>query len=398
MGKRLHRSCLALLLLPLITGCWSSKEIEDLALYAGLALDSARPAPVEEIFEEKGSTYTKENKVMATVQIVPAKMASAEEQSGTQTQSPFYNVSGTGDSVLEIFRQFSIRMDRPIIGHHLKVIVFSAELLKQQSIEQATDFLLRDNDIRPSTMVFVSQGPAIDTLNISIPGEVPSFHIAGMMRNRGRTSKVLNTVSLTNLDALTHAEKSFVLQNIVTGDKETEFAGAAIIKGSTGHWIGTLNQEDTECLNWLRNEGSSGIIKSKDWDGETLTFEIKSLKSKITPVIKGDSVSFEVKVTTEGRLIETWNENNTPSTHAFAEKADDIVRERLAEMMKHLIDSLQNKYKAEVAGFGDRLAIKHPKVWRKLKDNWDETFTKTEVRFTYDVSITDFGSFTEQEQ
>lgn len=152
--------------------------------------------------------------------------------------------------MLEIFRQYSIRNDRPIVGHHLKVIVVSADLLKRQTIDQLMDFVLRDNDIRPSTMVFISQGRAKDTM-ISNNDEVPSFHIRQMIRNQIRTSKVMSPVILSDMDALMHAKRSFALQNLVTADGETEFAGAAVIKGDTGHWVGNLSQEDTECLSWL---------------------------------------------------------------------------------------------------------------------------------------------------
>lgn len=35
-------------------GCWSSKEIEDLSVYTGLALDKGEPDALEREFEERG--------------------------------------------------------------------------------------------------------------------------------------------------------------------------------------------------------------------------------------------------------------------------------------------------------------------------------------------------------
>lgn len=165
MSRRILLLLCSLLMLATLTSCWSSKEIEDLALYAGLALDIGEFTPTEQELEDKGATYYKKNKITATVQMVPANsVGGADKQGGTSSSAPYMNVSGTGDSVLEIFRQYSILRERPIIGHHLKVIVISSELLKQQSINQLMDFVLRDNDIRPSTMVFISQGRAADTM------------------------------------------------------------------------------------------------------------------------------------------------------------------------------------------------------------------------------------------
>ncbi|WP_150265126.1 Ger(x)C family spore germination protein [Paenibacillus tepidiphilus] len=398
MVRRSAIVALGLLLALMMSGCWSSKEIEDLALYTGLALDVGEPAPVEKEFEEKGGTYSKQNKVVATVQVVPIKSASGsmgQKGGGGGQQKPFSNVSGAGDSILEIFRQFSIRRDRPIIGHHLKVIIISAELLKRQTISQLMDFVMRDNDIRPSTMVYISRGTARDTLTSNQPNEIPSFHIMGMIRNQSRTSKVLSPVSLSKLDALTYSKRSFVLQNLIKGDGEIEFSGAGIVKGDTGHWIGFLNQEDTECLAWLNNQGKAGAIKAYDSSGEPMTYEIKAMESKIKAKADGDNITFSVKLSTEGRFIETWNDGDNSTSEEFAEKAGQIFKAKLANMMQALIDKLQTEYQCDAAGFGEKLAIQQPAVWKKVKDHWDETFSKAKIEITYDLKITDFGSITE---
>lgn len=382
----------AVLVLP--TGCWSSKEIEDVALFTGIALDKGQPAPVEKEFESKGATYSKRNKLMATLQLVPFKSQKNQGKKQDGKQPTFLNISGSGDSVLEILRQFSIRLDRPLMGHHLKVIIISVDLLRKQSIEQLTDFLLRDNEIRPSTLVYVSQGPARDTLMSKKLNEVPSFHISKAVRNRARTSKVLKPVTLSRLDSLTHSKKSFVLQTLVTGGDELELSGASIIN-ATGHWIGSLNQENTECLAWLSGDRNAGVIKTDDWNGETITYEIKSLRSKITPQVKGDQISFQVEIHTLGRLIETWDEQSHPTTNDYANALDKRLEDKLASMMEDLLVKLQSKYKSDVAGFGRRLAIKHPAAWKKVKEDWDNVFSRSEITFAIKVRINDFGSFTE---
>jgi spore germination protein len=382
----------AVLVLP--TGCWSSKEIEDVALFTGIALDKGQPAPIEKEFESKGATYSKRNKLMATLQLVPFKSQKNQGKKQDGKQPTFLNISGSGDSVLEILRQFSIRLDRPLMGHHLKVIIISVDLLRKQSIEQLTDFLLRDNEIRPSTLVYVSQGPARDTLMSKKLNEVPSFHISKAVRNRARTSKVLKPVTLSRLDSLTHSKKSFVLQTLVTGGDELELSGASIIN-ATGHWIGSLNQENTECLAWLSGDRNAGVIKTDDWNGETITYEIKSLRSKITPQVKGDQISFQVEIHTLGRLIETWDEQSHPTTNDYANALDKRLEDKLASMMEDLLVKLQSKYKSDVAGFGQRLAIKHPAAWKKVKEDWENVFSRSEITFAIKVRINDFGSFTE---
>jgi spore germination protein len=381
----------------LITGCWSSKEIEDLALYAGLALDVGQPAPVEEDFEAKGATYSKKNKVMATIQIVPTKSTSGDEKKKMTAPKHYINISASGDSILEIFRQFSIRRDRPIIGHHLKVIVINSDLLKKQTIEQLMDFVLRDNDIRPSTLVFISRGKAQNTLISSQPNEIPAFHIYGMLRNRARTSKVIQAVTLSKLDGLMYSKRSLVLQNLETAKGETEFSGVGIIKGSTGHWIGNLNQEDTEALAWIKNEGHAGVIKTYDRDNEPITYEIKSMKSKTKVHVNDGKIAFHVSIKTEGRLIEIWNSRgHYTKDESNIKDVEGLFKAKLKQTIDELMHKLQSVYKVDVAGFGEALALKNPRLWKSVKEDWDDVFSKTEVTFDYELSITEFGSFTDE--
>lgn len=400
MYRRLLPLVLCLFLLTATqTGCWSSKEIEDLALYTGLALDTGELTKAEQELEDKGITYSKQNKITATIQVIPVKTTGSTDkqggQQGGQQGTPYQNVSGTGDSLLEIFRQYSIRNERPIVGHHLKVIVISAELLKQQSIGQLMDFVLRDNDIRPSSMVFISQGRAEETMVSKRSDEIPSLHIHQMIRNQGRTSKIMSPVIVSMLDAFMYSKRSFALQNLVTADGETEFAGAAVVKGDSGHWVGNLSQEDTECLSWLTGEGDTGVIKAYDWENEPMTYEMKAMKSKIKARTEGDEIRFEVSIETEGRLIETWNTSSILSSGDNTEKAAKLFEEKLKQMMEHMISKLQQDYKADVAGFGDALSIQQPRAWKKVEDHWDEVFSRARISFKYDLKITDFGSFTE---
>ncbi|GIO35523.1 germination protein [Paenibacillus antibioticophila] len=396
MLKSLRKLTGILCVLLLLSGCWSSTEIEDLALYLGLSLDAGKPAPKEKDLERKGARYPKQDKLLVTIQVVPAVGVASNEDKSLEKSSPFFNISGSGDSILQIFRQFSIRLDRPIIGHHLKVIVISADLLKKQSAEQLTDFLLRDNDIRPSCIVLVSEGEAMDVLVGTPNKEIPAVALIGMSRNRSRTSKVMRPVTLARLDAMIHSRKSFVLQRLITAGKETLFSGAEIIKGSIGQSIGSLGEDDTMCLTWLRGEGDRGVIKVNDSKGEPLVFEMKSLKSKITPHVEGEEISFDVKITTTGRIIETWSKGDTSTTQEYADEASKIFEEELIRMMTQLIHKLQDTYAADVAGFGDQLAIKYPSVWKKVKDDWDERFSQSKISISYKLSITDFGSFSEK--
>ncbi|MFD5020325.1 Ger(x)C family spore germination protein [Paenibacillus sp. NPDC058367] len=390
--QRVLRILLVLMVLFTQPGCWSSKEIEDLSVYTGLALDKGEPNTLEREFEERGGSYQKHNKVTATVQIVPERTIGNSGKDGETPKTHFNNISETGDSLLEVFRQFSIRQNRPIIGHHLKVIVISEDLVQKEKIRRLMDFVLRDNDIRPSCLIFLSQGRASDTL-MTTSEEIPSFRLAEMVHNNFRTSKVMKGITLSNLDALMYSKQSFVLQNVVETHGEVEFSGAGIIKGDTGHWIGNLDQHDVESIAWIKGDIKGGSIKAYDQSNDSITYEIKSVKSKITLNETDDKkISFHVAIESTGRLIEDWDVKEHSSNVGYFKELEKIFEEKLTQHINSLIHKMQSTYKVEVAGFGDWYSIEKPHVWKQIKDHWDEEFTRIPVTFDLKLKITDFGS------
>lgn len=383
-------------IVPLLTGCWSSKEIEELSIYAGVAIDAARPTEQEQKFVEKGSkSFQKKDEITITLQVVPVKSFGSKTKTDSGQARQFNNVTLSGNSVLELMRQYSIWRDRPVIGHHLKIIVISNDALKKYKIGQLTDFVLRDNDIRPSALLFLSEGDAKDTLLTNNPGEIPAFKIQDMTRNTFRTNKILEGFNLTQLDAHENSKQSFMLQNIISANEHIEFSGAGIIKGSTGYWIGNLTQDEVATINLINGSTKGGLIKTYNKDGKQIVYEIKDLKSKMRCTVKGDDISYHVEIKSEGRLIENWDDKENFSEIKDQEEAEKILEKQVMKMIKSVMKKTQKVYQADVIGFQKCISIKNPKMWKKVKDNWDEVYANIPVDFDVKLTITDFGATTE---
>jgi len=403
MNRRV-RQCLrvtAAMLLVLNTGCWGSQEIEDLSIVVGLGLDVASESRFERDIAKQGGSYPKKNVLTATVQIVPPISGRGQRQGqggsgGSQGSSTAYlNEKLTGDSMIQIFRQFSVRRDRPLIGDHLKVIVVASELAKRYSLEQIFDFILRDNAIRPSCLVVVSQRAAIEALSSNEAGEVPAFYLTGLVDNRSRSNKILPPTTLIKLDSTMQSGTSFLLQNVVTSNGEHKFSGAAIIKGSSKKWIGDLTQFDVEGLSWIRGEVHGGALKAYAPGGYTVTYEMKDSSSKIIPRVKDGEISFHIKMKAEGRLIEDWSFPEIPSTEPYLKEMEKVFKKQASKQIDQVLHKMQHVYHVDVGGFDKELRIKYPQLWKKIKDQWDDTFSRIPITYELEMKITDAGSSTD---
>ncbi|WP_457852608.1 Ger(x)C family spore germination protein [Paenibacillus glucanolyticus] len=320
-------------------------------------------------------------------------------QKGGESSSPtksYLNEQLTGDSVFQTFRQFSLLRDRSIVGHHLKVIVVSRELAKSYSLEQTFDFLLRDNDVRPSCLVVVSHRSAFEALSLSEPGEIPAFYLIGLVDNRYRSNKILPPMTLNKLDSAMESKDSFLLQNVLTSQGEHEFSGAAIFKGSTKKWIGELTQFDVEGLTWIMGDVKGGALKTYvKKGGYTVTYEPKNSKSIIIPKVQGNDISFHVKILSEGRLIEDWSFPEIPSTVEYIRGLEKKFEEQARKQVAQVLHKMQHVYRVDVGDFGEMLRIKHPKLWKQEGDQWDETFSHIPITYEIDMKVKDFGFSTD---
>ncbi|MCF7758030.1 Ger(x)C family spore germination protein [Paenibacillus xylanexedens] len=388
----------ALCILLMLSGCWSSREIEDLSLYVGLGIDVGKETQFEKDIAAQGGSYPKKNYVTATVQIAPG---SSNSQSSQQPGSPssgktsYSNEQLSGDSMLQIFRQFALRRDRPLIGHHLKVIVVSKDIAKKYGLDQLLDFVLRDNDIRPNCLVLISHSRAIDVLTSQDPSRIPAFYLTGITNNSYISNKILDPVLLSKLDAQMQSGSSFLLQNVLNSDGEDKFSGGSIFDGKTTKFIGELSQTDLEGLSWLNPKKKGGVLKAHNKQGFTVLYEMKKKKVKIIPKVVGNDISFHVKTESEGWLMEDWRAPEREEKGAYLRELEKEFSELAEQQIHQVLYKLQKTYKVDVADFRDSLRIKEPKTWKKVKNDWDKIFSTVPITYDVKVTITNPGSSTE---
>ncbi|AMM91467.1 spore gernimation protein GerC [Peribacillus simplex] len=384
---------LSVLLFVSLTGCWSSHEIEEQSLGIGLAFDKGLKSKIEKELSKKGEGYTKKDLITSTFQIITPQVASSTTKQSGPSQKSYINISQTGDSVLQMIREFSLEREQALTSHHMKVIVISESLAKSYDLEQLLDENLRDNDFRPSCVVLISKGRAKSTLETKTAGEIPAFRLVGILDNTFRTSRILPPMPLFKLESKLHSESSFLLQNVDSVSGEVKFAGASVIDGKTHKMKGFLNEEELEGVTWITGKGKGGVVKSFDKKtGQLMVYEVETMKSTIKPRVKGNNISFDVNIESEGRLAENWVVSGDPFKNEFLNKAEKSAEKEVKRLVRNSLEKMQKEYRVDVAGFGNRLRIENPKLWMKVKKDWDQTFSEIPINYNVKLTIKDYGT------
>jgi spore germination protein len=367
---------LEILLIPLLTGCWSSKKVEDLNIIIGSAVDSAG-----------------KEKLKATLQVaVPQALATGKNNGGGGQTKPYVNISEEGVALEPIGWETTLKKEGILFGSHQKTIILGEELAKEVNLEEVMDLYYRDVDIRGSALIFIAKGEANKTLEMKDPTIIPALHI-NEMATQQLTTKIVKPMTLTKILGNFEGKSSFILQQIVSKNGEVRFEGAAIIEGKSKKLIGTFTNKEIEGINWLTGESKSGAVKAyHSKTDHPVFYQIKSMKSEIVPKVKGDYISFDVKIKSEGRIAEYWNPYSKPAFQNRNVKQIEIEAEKEVEsLVGNVLDQMQKEYKVDVAGFGNQLRIKYPKVWENVKNDWDQTFSEVPIHYHADLTIKDYG-------
>ncbi|MBD1382203.1 Ger(x)C family spore germination protein [Metabacillus arenae] len=372
------------LCLIVLTGCWSSQEIEELSFGIAKGIDLADEESVE---QEMDVGYPKRNLITLTDQIILPEVTVAE---GPPSQKPYQNVSHTGDSIHEMLRENRLERNS-VTSHHLKAIVIGEGIARKISIQNLINQLLRDNVSRRSSLLLIAKGKASETLETQ-GKEIPGEQLKEIATNE--STKLLQMVTIGDASSKMASNRSFLLQSVVKEKEENKFAGAAIIQGKTKKLVGFLSEEEIGGISWITAKGKGGLVKTYDEEKKQLiVYEILSMKSRIKPMVQGNEISFDVKIKSEGRITEDWlYPGNAIDNDRFLKAAEKEVEGKVRRMVEETLTKIQKEYEADVAGFGTQLGIHYPRVWEKVEKDWDKEFSQVPVNLNVKINIKTYSA------
>ncbi|WRP07302.1 Ger(x)C family spore germination protein [Rossellomorea aquimaris] len=366
-----------LLTVLMLTGCWSSKDIEKLDLLLGVGIDEG---------QSNSHEYSKEDLMNVTFQLVNV---SGNQSSKTYSGNakPFVNVNETGESLLEAAREVLLKRKNTLNGQHQRLVVLSSKVAQKRNMRELLDFFIRDPEARMSCLIMVTGGLSRDIMDTETD-EIPSVHIKEVSDHIEKSNKLIEPMTLSKINATMEAKSSFLLQNIEKRNNEIILTGAAVIKGDTITQVGFLNEEELVGINWLTALTDGGIVKIKEeGSNKTITYELETVDSKVKPLLKNGQISFQVDTKVSGHITELLAETDELTKEENIKDLERQIEEKIKEQIKNSLEKIQQDLKVDVLEFHDYVRIQHPDYWKSHKDDWDNTFSQANIDYQVDVQI-----------
>ncbi|MFD0681165.1 MULTISPECIES: Ger(x)C family spore germination protein [unclassified Paenibacillus] len=379
--------CAWLLLLTLLTGCWNRRELNELGIQMGMAIDKI------------GDQYQ-----LAVQVVVPGEVSSRL----TTGRSPVTLYKASAPTIFEAFRKLTETSPRKIYSAHTRVLVIG-ESLAQEGIGKILDLLSRNPEARTDYYVIVSRGiKAEEVLKVmtsleKIPANNLFYSLDTSSKNWAPTTTV--TMDQAILQLVTSGLNLVlpgveVLGNLSTGDSKSnvdkienagllQSAGLAIF--DKDKLIGWLNEDESKGYNYIRNNVKSTAGHIKCPDGGVLALETLRSDTKMKVSFDNGEPLILIGVVIESNIgeVECKIDITEPDTIVWLEHE---AEKKLRNLLQHTINKVKSKYNVDVFGFGQAVYKKDPKVWKKLKGEWKERFPRLKVNYDINVTIRRTGT------
>jgi spore germination protein KC len=378
-----------LLTLILTSGCWSKKEVEELAIVSAIGIDR------EEINGKP--------KWRMTFQIFSPQASSTEGAQGSQS-GKVWTVPSVGETLDDARMNLNTRTPRVIFAAHATSIVIGEETARTTNLTEIVDYLLRHKEFRLRNWLLVTKGTAFNMLAVKpeLEQNVAAAELDNIIK---KTSQRISKATVMNVKEVAEAVASSG-QDVITGLIETEKSnldskdeqrqkirlhGASIF--SKDRMVGVFSDTETRGYLYIMGKAQQTSLPLTLGQSETPNVSISMInsKSKITPYFKDQQLSFKVDIYAESDLIEIQKfEHVTPELLELLEhKAAQLIKKEAEQAL-----AKAQELSADIFGLGSIVYHKEPKYWKEIKDNWRDYFINLPVEINVKVDIRRTGMIT----
>jgi spore germination protein KC len=368
---------LVIICLSLLTGCWDRIELKELGIVLGIAIDK----------DPETEEY-----ILSSQMLRPSSL----DAQSSSSAPPFEKVVTTGKTIHEAIRKANLEFDRRAFFAHNKVILIHEDVAKEGMLP-VLDSFKRGKQVRGFVYINIAKGSqARNILESSTSGieTQPSIHLKNMVEN----TKIQFTAA--KIDLLNFYKQSlsgeidpvagvFEFEENNVSKKHVKLSGGAVF--NKDKLVGFLNEKETRGFLLGKGDVDSGALAvTSPIDEEKFeSVEVKTAKAKITPKLKGNKISFDIRFTGEGIIVEqqptgTFKTNSEQLDHM--NKLEEKVKQVIEDEINLAIEKAQKHLQSDIFGFGRALNKEYPKTWEKVKQDWNEQYP--DVPYTVNVSFT----------
>lgn len=370
--KALFLICVIISFTCLLTGCWNYREIEQLSIVAGAAIDT-----------------TEDGRYLVTVEIVRV-----QQDTSKSSWKPVY-IQETGETIFDAVRKMVEIEGRKLYWSHTKVIIISEDIVKS-GISQVMDFLSRDPELREDMWILLSREKSANAIFYAKPvaESIMSFELDFTLRAQKTISRYPAIELYRLLDMLASKNVAAILPTVRLsydrGKTLTYVSDTAIIKGDK--LVGFLNYDESKALLWVLDELEGGlfIVRNVGKTGVNTTLEIIKSKTYIKPKVMKNRLFMEIDVVVDANIAEIMGHEDFIGKNGRGLLKEEAEKQ-IKESIENIITKAQKEFEADIFGFGEKTKRKAPGIWKSIGEDWEDFFPEVEPLINVNIRLNGSG-------
>ena len=373
------------LLLPLLSGCYNYRELNDLGITTAVSID-----------------YKDNNFYVIAEVINPIK----QQDASSSNNSPFVNYNSSSSSLQDAFRKVVLESPRQLYAAQLEIIVLSEEVVNNH-LEEVLEYFARDPEARTEIKIIVAKTED-STKAITLQTLLTSLSSSNIINSLDLQSKVLGMAYPVTLNELLNMYIDPYLEvvlpsmtlygNYEIGDEKeniTTSSPKAIVKidGSTitkdNKILGYLDLEESKILNLINGKLKETIIKMNYYDGYII-FEPNRIKVSRELDIKNNIIKINISGYSKTKEIQSNINLKDPKE---VKKLNKALNMELEKKITDTFNSIREKYGTDVFGFQELYYRTNYKYFKENCTNWyEDIYPKIKLEVKANVRLYEKGS------
>lgn len=374
-----------ILLLPLLSGCYNYRELNELGITTAVSID-----------------YKDNNFYVIAEVINPIK----QQDASSSNNSPFINYNSSSSSLQDAFRKVVLESPRQLYAAQLEIIVLSEEVVNNH-LEEVLEYFARDPESRTEIKIIVAKTED-STKAITLQTLLTSLSSSNIIKSLDLQSKVLGMAYPVTLNELLNMYIDPYLEvvlpsmtlygNYEIGDEKeniTTSSPKAIVKidGSTitkdNKILGYLDLEESKILNLINGKLKETIIKMNYYDGYII-FEPNRIKVSRELDIKNNIIKIDISGYSKTKEIQSNIDLKDPKE---VEKLNKALNMELEKKITDTFNSIREKYGTDVFGFQELYYRTNYKYFKENCTNWyEDIYPKIKLEVKANVRLYEKGN------
>ncbi|EPY2292977.1 Ger(x)C family spore germination protein [Clostridium sporogenes] len=373
-----------------MTGCWDKVEIDKKAFVSVLGVDAGKDIGKEKQLEKISSaasfTGSKFDKIRVTYAFPNISELGPEKGGTAGENSMSLDAYSMQDSIDKIVNKSS----RSLSFGHLKLMVLNTSILDySNTFKEVIDYIQRQPAINRMIYVVFSEDKSEEILRFKPNmGKSVENYIIGMLENNEKNNTAFPLTLNEFLEETSQNNTALIpVINIDKKNKELKISKVAVIKNNKiKGYISTEQSNNIQLINKKFKGGTRTIIR----DGSPLDYSIGNSERKIKLKDK-ENLSFDIKLNLEGQ-IKGYNIDKQIFSKGDINKIEEDLNKAITQEINEVIRVSQSEHNTDILDLGEYVHKYHPKLWKKIKGNWNDLYKSLDINVTVDTKVRRIGA------